>query len=596
MKQWIRFAVSVALCIMLLAANLSAVSAAGTFYAKAEMLLIKSHIEKDAGMDEYATVQGACTDGKYAYFALMQGGAATISKYDIKSWEFIEKKRVSNIGHGNDLTYNADKQYIVAANNAPYYDTVTLIDPDTLTAIEDVQLKVKIYSIAYNAARNVYVVGISGSYDYALLDENFEVIKEFEGTSTGYTRQGCDCDDNYIYFAQSGGKNLIAVYDYSGDYITSVPLTSSDEVENLFHVGNTYYASLHYYGNSVYRVGFSGDTQIAYTVSYDAGEGTGKMDATTVRYGVKTQLAKCTFKRDGYFFAGWRVQRDSDGRYIGYRNGSDKYEWLSGDEVYDYLLYDDKEPVAETVRFGNIRLTAVWISAQYGIDFDSDGGEGEMTPVMAAYDETVTLPESGYAKEGYIFDGYTAVRGVDGRVYGYREGGTKAAWLKAEDVGEPYVFEPGEEVSRLTYDGRVTLTAQFKFAYTFADGGSTLVEYAGVDEKVVIPGNEGELTTLAEGAIKENENMTELYIPACVESLQKQAVTDCPRLKSIYFEGSLPKNLDADSVVDSYSPVVYRMYNGQAFCIGFFADSHSAALIRCHADALDQALQAHRYE
>ena len=598
MKKIIRFAVCTLLIAALLTANLCVASAVGKFFAKAEMVPILSHIEEDCGLDEYATVQGACSDGKYAYFTVMKGGVATLAKYDIKTWRFIESKKVSNIGHGNDMTYNSAKGYIAAANNAPYYNIVTLIDPDTLQAIRDVELELDIYSIAYNAARGVYVVGISGGYDFALLDENFEEIGEepFEGASTGYTRQGCDCDDDYIYFVQSGGRNLITVYDYDGDHVASIPLTNTDEAENIFHIGSTYYVTLHYYGNFVYRVGFSSSTQIGYTVSFDANGGEGKMDAQFIHYGDKTALKSCGYTKDGYVFKGWRVQRDCDGRYRGYRTASDEPEWLDEEDVCEYLLYDDEEKIGTTVRFGGLKLSAFWINERYGIDFGcEEGGVGEMEPVSAAYEEKIALPECGFSMEGYVFDGYVASRDVDGRIYGYPEGSDKAVWLKPDEVKQAYRFMPGDEVSALTYDGRVTLTARFKFAYTFDEDGTTLVEYFGVDEKVSIPSNSGELKTLAEGAIKDNDVMTELYIPAGVNSLQKEAVTNCPKLKKLVFEGSLPEDFDAYSVSGADSPAVYKVRDGQIFCIGFFADNSSAALIRCHAASLDDDFKANLY-
>ena len=94
---------------------------------------------------------------------------------------------------------------------------------------------------------------------------------------------------------------------------------------------------------------------------------------------------------------------------------------------------------------------------------------------------------------------------MDDRVYGYRENSDKPEWLYPSDVKTPYVFHPSETVKSLTYDGSVTMTAQYQYAYTFDDSGSTLLEYVGVDEKVTIPDNDGELKTLAEGAIKDNE-------------------------------------------------------------------------------------------
>ena len=238
MKRILRFAAALVLISALLTADLTLASAAGGFMKKAEMLAVKNHIESDAGISQYIPVQGACTDGTHAYFAMTSdgGNTVTILKYNMSTWKLADKQSFSNVGHANDITYNPDKGWLVIVKNKPYYNRVAILNAKTLEVIRDVTLKEEIYSIAYNSKRKQYVVGLSGSYDFALLNESFKTVKKFKGENTGYTRQGCDCDDNYIYFPQSGGNNLLAVYDYSGNLAAKIPLTDNKEIENLFHV------------------------------------------------------------------------------------------------------------------------------------------------------------------------------------------------------------------------------------------------------------------------------------------------------------------------------------------------------------------------
>ncbi|MBQ3266210.1 MAG: InlB B-repeat-containing protein [Ruminococcus sp.] len=588
MKRAIRFAVCIFLCAVLMTANPCVANAASGFYPKAEMLMIDSHIESYVGAGNTSPVQGACTDGRYVYFGIVGGSVCSLAKFDINTWEYVTKQQIINMGHSNDMTYNPDKDYLVVANNAPYYNVITLINPDTLAPIKDIQIKEDIYSIAYNQKRKCYVVGLSGTYDFALLDSDFKVTKKFTGVKTGYTRQGCDCDDDYIYFVQSGGNNILVVYDYSGNHITDIPLSVSDEVENLFHIGNTFYTTLFYYGSKLYRIGFSDATKITYTVGYDPNGGEGEMKSTTVHYGNSTPLSPCTFTKDGYFFAGWRVQRTSDGKYVGYRNGASDYEWLEENDIFNYVLYDNEQPVAETVRYGGVRLYAEWIAEQYELRYECGEGEGEEQLYTVEYGSEITVPELGYSREGYIFDGYTASRDVDGRVYGYRADSDTAEWLYESDADRLYRFRPGDTFTAMTPEGTVTLTARYRYAYTFGEDGSTLVEYVGVDEEVKIPGNGGELKTLAEGAIKDNEIMKDLYIPAGVNALEKQSITNCPKLRSIYFEGDLPDEIDGDCFVGQDAPVVYEIRDGQAFCVGFFSGKSGVQLLRLHAKSLDE--------
>lgn len=598
MKRVFRFAVCVMLCVLTVTANLCAagVAADSGFFSKVDMLHIRSHIEEDAGCGSGATVQGACADGEYAYFAFMNGSVCHIAKYDARSWEYIGKEKIINMGHSNDMTYNSDKDYLVVANNAPYYDVITLIDPDTLSPIKDVKIDEDIYSISYNAKRDCYVVGLSGTYDFALLDSDFEVIKEFEGVKTGYTRQGGDCDDDYIYFVQSGGHNLLVVYDYEGNHITDIPMDDTDEVENIFHIGYTFYTSLYYRGNTLYRIGFDPTSSIAYHISYDPGTGSGEMKGTNVEYGESTKLRPCSFTKEGYFFAGWRAQRSCDGKYIGYRNGDSDYDWLDADDVFNYRLYEDEESVATTVKYGSVNLTAQWIAEQYKIVTESGEGVGESKDYTVAHDEEFVIPDNGYTMESYIFDGYTATRTADNRVYGYRRNSDKAEWLYQPDAVSLYRFRPGEKVSSLTAEGEVTLTAQYKSAYTFGNSGSTLIEYAGMDEEVKIPDRGGELKTLAEGAIKDNENMRDLYIPAGVTALHKQSIANCPKLNKIYFEGDLPEKIDGDCYVGDGAVALYVTKNGQPFCIGFLSDETSISVINYLSSSLNERVQSGMFE
>lgn len=595
MKRLIKIAACAVLCLALVAAAIPYVAAEdAAFYASAELLAIQNHIEKDAGMGSEATVQGACTDGRYAYYAV-QGGSTVLLKYDVKTWRLVKKRTVAGLGHANDMAYNSKEKFIVVANNAPDYKTVSILNPDTLTVEETVELKVGIYSIAYVEKSDRYVVGISGGYKFAILDHDFKVKKKFEGLATGYTRQGCDADESYIYFAQSGGSNVVAVYDYQGEQVALIPLGHTHEVENIFHVGSSFYITLHYYGNYVYRVGLSDASMISYRVHYDPGAGMGEMKDTKVHYGHNAKLRACSFTRPGYFFGGWRVFREFDDTYRGYRNGSATEEWLKLEDVYEYDLFADRATVSKTTKIGDITLTAFWISELYDIYFDSDGGEGWMDTATVRYADGYTLPENTFTKEGFIFSGYTAARSYDDRVYGYRKNSDRAEWLDERDLYKEHVFYPGDQVKKLTYDGLVTFTAQFRPAYIFDDEGGALVEYIGIDEIVNIPKPTDHFTTIAGRAFHDNDIMTELHIPDTVEVMQKDAISACTALRRVVFEENFPDDFDTGCITDSGVPLLYERRDGRIFFLGFAADRHNAALIRNAASALDRDFTSGRY-
>ena len=586
--------ISAVICaVMLLSMIAVCVPAAGTgFYKTAELLELKEHIEDDAGMNEFATVQGACTDGTYAYFAI-QGNSTSILKYNMKNWKLADKgEKLSFLGHANDMTYNPKRKWILVANNGPEYNVLTAIDPVTFKKVATIKLKINVYSVAYNPDKDIYIVGISGSYKFAVLNSSFKVVKTYKGKDTGYTRQGGDCDNNYIYFSQSGGDNIVAVYDYNGKYVDMVSIGHTHEVENLFHVGGSFYTTLHYYGNSVQRIGLSDDTQIRYTVNYDPGDSFGDMKPTSVHYGESVPLRANSFWKTGYFFGGWRASRSMDGKYLGFRKFSKVSEWLDKKDVYEYDMYADRDMVAETVKFGSVTMTPFWIRETYEVQYDpGDSDSGWMPRASVGYYNSYEIPENGFEKPGYIFVGFTAYRDYDDKYYGYRKNSKEAEWLEKEDLIKEYEFKPGEQFSAMTYDGTVYLTPIFRFAYTFSDDKSTLLEYIGFDEVVNIPNLNGNLNTIASGAFKENHNFTELHIPETVERMESGAVSDCGRLERVYFY-HLPAHFALDSIEKCNSPAVCIEKDNQTFLLGYAAGSIDAQVIRLSAAALRASMTA----
>ena len=584
------------------------------FFEKAELLQIKSHIEKDAGMGEYATVQGACTDGKFAYFAV-QEYSTVILKYDMANWKLKKKATVPNLGHANDMAYNTKEKRLIVANNYAGSDILTILDPEKLEATGTVEVRraktaqeklqnpsdtktykvLNVYSIAYQEAQNRYIVGLSGSYNFAVLDEKFNVIKQYRGVNTGYTRQGCDCDDKYIYFIQSGTDNIVILYDYEGKYVKTVTLDHNHEAENIFHVDKDFYLTLHYYGNSVQRAGFSEKTQISFNVNFDAGGGEGEMKPLRVHFGEETKLSPCAYTKDGYFFSGWIAGRSYDGKTIGYQKGSDKREWLEEKKLYDYSLYEDGATVSRMTKIGEITLTAFWIKERYDILFDGGIGEGEMDSITADYDAVYVMPMNGFVKNGYLFSGFTAKRDCDGRVYGYLDGEERPRWLAPQDAVRLYHFREGEVIRSLTYDGAVTFTAEFTLAFTFDDSRRTLLSYVGIDENVEIPDPLMRLRTIAAGAFSGNTIMNDLTIPRTVDTLEDGAITDCSSLDTIRFIGHFPHSFGQNCVINSGEPLVYLVIDERSILVGFYGDSgcvdfitHCAAVIE-HAKLPDRA-------
>lgn len=568
--------------ILIISACPVSITAADKFYSEARTLLIQSNIEEDAGMSEYATNQGACTDGTYAYYAL-QGGSTKILKYDLCSYELIAKKTYNNLGHANDMAYNSDTDEIIVAHNEPNYNTVTILDAETLKVKKNKKLPLKIYSIAYNNEREQYVVGISGSYNFALLNSDFKVVEKFKGENTGYTRQGCDCDDEYIYFSQSGGDNIIAVYDYDGEHIKNIDIDSSKEIENIFHTGRSFYITLHYYGNYVYRAGLSKAREIKYKITYDANGGDGEMEATNAIYGKDNNLDKCTFTKDGYHFGGWIARKNSFDTYLGKRYNSDESEWMDEDEINEYTLYEDEQYTSTTTKNGGITLKAFWISDTYNIKYDAEDADNyDKIPQQienVKYDDEIIAKENKYEKNGYVFAGYKLYRNVDDKYYGYVKGLKRPRWVDKSKIDKYYLVEEGQKLSKLTYDEDVSLISTFRSAFVYNESNTTLVSYIGHDTSVIIP-EKSSVFAISGSAFNEKDEVSEVTINKNIQKIEDDAFTKCKNLRFVYFNNYLPKDLSDNAFSNGTRPGIYLIKDDGKIFLGWYANGQSMYLIK----------------
>lgn len=206
-------------------------------------------------------LQGGCTDGKYAYFCSNNGYADTcsISKYRIDTWEEVARTYSIAVDHGNDITYNKDKRCLVVCHNSPNRTLVSFVDKNSLEIIETIEIPLEIYSITYNAKTNRYAVGISYTFDFAILDKNFNVIETFKGIKPeSKTKQGMDSSNKYIYFLLSH-PNAISVYDWNGNHYGVFKLNdeaSKYESENIFLLNDELYIGYNSGFGKVYKTSF----------------------------------------------------------------------------------------------------------------------------------------------------------------------------------------------------------------------------------------------------------------------------------------------------------------------------------------------------
>jgi hypothetical protein len=203
------------------------------------------------GQDErykQMNMQGGCTDGKYGYFIMNELGStdavkSKIVKVDLDSWEIVAEAHDFYMCHANDMAYDAKHNRLLVSHCNVDSHMTSIIDPETLTLIEVKSIPTRHFAMAYNAKRNQYVVAKSATYDLVVLDENFEPLHLIEGED-GHVKQGIECDDDFIYFFQTGVRNnWIFVYDWDGKYYGKIRVPMVGESEHLFFKDGQFVAS-----------------------------------------------------------------------------------------------------------------------------------------------------------------------------------------------------------------------------------------------------------------------------------------------------------------------------------------------------------------
>ena len=274
------------------------------------------NIRKQAGLkkSEYSTLQGGCTDGKYAYmaFAVANSKFCNFAAYPqfIDASALIVKLRLSDhkvigvsdpmpIGHANALTYNKHKRKIIVTNNAAppaesggsnrYTTRLSIVNPSTLAyeGYVDVEIPDELEGatweqhdsikgfcgVAYCPETKQYAVNISETYDFMVLNEAFEPVrfmkagKVFRSGDNMYAHQQMDVSSDFIMtiLSPKGTRkkteaNKLAVYTWDGRYMCSIKLVKGYEVEHVFHIGTKQYHGYydgHYYTNPDKTRGFA---------------------------------------------------------------------------------------------------------------------------------------------------------------------------------------------------------------------------------------------------------------------------------------------------------------------------------------------------
>ena len=114
---------------------------------------------------------------------------------------------------------------------------------------------------------------------------------------------------------------------------------------------------------------------------FNANGGSGSMSPISVETNQTVALPRVNFTKTGYTFKGW-----SDSQ-----NGS--------------VQYTDRQSFKMTSS-ATVTLYAVWSANTNAINFNVNGGSGSMSKQQAKTDETISLKQNTFVREGYTFKGW----------------------------------------------------------------------------------------------------------------------------------------------------------------------------------------------
>jgi hypothetical protein len=200
----------------------------------------------------YSVLEGGGTDGKYAYYAMINKSTkpetSYVYKYDIETWELVATSKSLPTAHTNDITYDSKNNRLVVSYCANKEGTtmsasgIVFLNPDDLSFIEYIDAPTISRALDYIPEKNQYV--LAAGYTFYITDENFNTISSFKCGYQQLTTQGLCTDGKYIYDPRwkSGAKyQTITINTLDGEFIGAVPAYNIDgEPENIFRDGNSF--------------------------------------------------------------------------------------------------------------------------------------------------------------------------------------------------------------------------------------------------------------------------------------------------------------------------------------------------------------------
>lgn len=207
----------------------------------------------------------------------------------------------------------------------------------------------------------------------------------------------------------------------------------------------------------------SGDSNY-YKIHYEANGGVGRMSDQSALYGRNNLLKNNLFKRVNYNFLGWNAYDKNNDLWYCYSQNNE-LNWYKENECNSKYLYKNREKFIETNdNYNTIIMYAQW-SDEYIIDYNGNGGIGEMSSQTIYYNNPEQLIANNFSKDNNYFMGWRIYRSIDDSWYCYASNDNeKKDWLKKSNCDKNgYVMFKNEQISNFNTipSSNITLYAQW---------------------------------------------------------------------------------------------------------------------------------------
>ena len=190
-----------------------------------------------------------------------------------------------------------------------------------------------------------------------------------------------------ITYVLDGGSNHLA---NSNTYTIEQAVTLEDAFK-LNYIFGGWYLDESYNTKMTQIVGMTGDitlyakfSPMEYTIYFHSNNDMDEVVSVNYLYDTPSNLKENTFVWTGRHFIGWALASDGNVQYV-----------------------DSEEIVNLAIGGGSLNLYAKWETNTYTIQFNANGGTGTMLPIVVTYDKYSALPECGFTRSGYLFDGWS---------------------------------------------------------------------------------------------------------------------------------------------------------------------------------------------